>query len=370
MSVSLKESYDIAYDGSENAARMDLFIDTSADLTGLTHFDSIKLLQGSTAEDISTGDKYMMQSGGTWVLQPSSMITGNYYTKAETDGRLSAHICTCDTGGNVADKVATTSDDFVLREGAIIAVKFTNNNTQTDSSSHPITINVNDTGKYRIYYNTGAYTGTSSNRVFGIANLYTYYVFSGDRWVWIGYSAEFPMSQASASAGTASTSYLISPKVLHDTILEQTTPLKSSLTNTIDNGAKNRAETANASSTTWVNIPCVVQPGTYVVSFGNVTSDDTDSTTCQVLAVDSNGVVSDSKQIERNNDVSVVLTVTSETTHVRIYASDTYAHSSGDTVTVSDCMVCTESDYAISPAYVPYCPTLAELYALVKSYHP
>lgn len=88
MSVSLKESYDIAYDGSENAARMALFIDSAADLTGLTHFDSIKLLQGSTAEDISTGDKYMMQTGGTWVLQPSSNVFSNVYTKAESDSLL------------------------------------------------------------------------------------------------------------------------------------------------------------------------------------------------------------------------------------------------------------------------------------------
>lgn len=33
-------------------------------------------------------------------------------------------------------------------------------------------------------------------------------------------------------------------------------------------------------------------------------------------------------------------------------------------------MVCSKAKYDISPAFVPYCPTLAELYALVKSYHP
>ena len=97
MSVSLKESYDIAYDGSENAARMDLFIDTSADLAGLTHFDSIKLLQGSTAEDISTGDKYMMQTGGTWVLQPSSNVFSNVYTKAEIDAIIANYYTSAQT---------------------------------------------------------------------------------------------------------------------------------------------------------------------------------------------------------------------------------------------------------------------------------
>ena len=90
MSVSLKESFDIAYDGSENAALMDLFIDDVSDLSSLTHFDSIKILQGSTAKDISTGDLYQMQSDGTWVQQPAGVqldLTG-YYTSAETDTLL------------------------------------------------------------------------------------------------------------------------------------------------------------------------------------------------------------------------------------------------------------------------------------------
>lgn len=88
MSVSLKQSYDIEYDGTANVARMDLFVDTADDLTGLTTFDSITLLQGSTAEDISTGDKYMMQTNGTWVKQPSQSAFANVYTKAEIDSML------------------------------------------------------------------------------------------------------------------------------------------------------------------------------------------------------------------------------------------------------------------------------------------
>ena len=88
MSVSLKQSYDIEYNGTANVSRMDLFIDTSADLTGLTTFDSITLLQGSTAEDISTGDVYMMQTGGTWVKQPSKSPWSDVYTKTEVDALL------------------------------------------------------------------------------------------------------------------------------------------------------------------------------------------------------------------------------------------------------------------------------------------
>lgn len=85
--LTLKHSDEIAYNGSNNVARMDLYADTAADLTGVTTFDSIVLQSGSTAYDIATGDTYMLQSGGTWVLQPSSDITINVpdYDELEND---------------------------------------------------------------------------------------------------------------------------------------------------------------------------------------------------------------------------------------------------------------------------------------------
>lgn len=86
--LSLKHSDDIAYNGVTNVARMDLYADTAADLTGVTSFDSITLLGGSTALDIATGDKYIMQSGGTWILQPSQGAFSNVYTKAEIDSMI------------------------------------------------------------------------------------------------------------------------------------------------------------------------------------------------------------------------------------------------------------------------------------------
>lgn len=69
MSVSLKQSYDIEYDGTANVSRMDLFVDTVADLAGLTTFDGVTLLQGSTAHVIQTVEDYMMRSNGVWVSQ-------------------------------------------------------------------------------------------------------------------------------------------------------------------------------------------------------------------------------------------------------------------------------------------------------------
>lgn len=86
--LSLKSSDEIAYNGSNNTARMDLFADTAADLTGVTTFDSIVLLAGSSALDISTGDLYRMQSDGTWILQPGTGAFSNVYTKAEIDAMI------------------------------------------------------------------------------------------------------------------------------------------------------------------------------------------------------------------------------------------------------------------------------------------
>lgn len=84
--IALRQAYDIEYNGTENCARMDLFADTAADLTGLLRYDSILLLEGSSALVIATGRTFIMQSSGTWVQQPSSGGGGgDTYTKEEID---------------------------------------------------------------------------------------------------------------------------------------------------------------------------------------------------------------------------------------------------------------------------------------------
>ena len=90
MSVILTDSKEIWYDGTENVCQMDIYVDDASDLTSLTHLDGIKFLQGSKAKDISTGDKYILNSVGTWVLQPFgiSLDLSGYYTSAETDTLL------------------------------------------------------------------------------------------------------------------------------------------------------------------------------------------------------------------------------------------------------------------------------------------
>ena len=63
-----------------------------------------------------------------------------------------------------------------------VTVKFSN----TNKASSP-TLNVNNTGAYPIWYNTGEYTGTSSAYCGYAARTITY-AFNGTHWVWISSS--------------------------------------------------------------------------------------------------------------------------------------------------------------------------------------
>lgn len=86
------------FDGSPNEVRVHLVCDTAADLPAAAQTD-FTIGIGSEALDISTGDKYVMQSSGIWVKQPSSAWE-NVYSKSETDALLQA----------LADSMLTRAD--------------------------------------------------------------------------------------------------------------------------------------------------------------------------------------------------------------------------------------------------------------------
>lgn len=147
--------------------------------------------------------------------------------------------------------------------------------------------------------------------------------------------------------------------------------LHTAVAKIIDTGAKNMMQTASSSGTRFVNVPIVLEPGVYHVYFGGISSNDTDAQTCQFAAFASdNSDASNYLQLQRVNGVNGILTVSKTTSYVRLYASNSYANSAGDTITFSEGMICNENDWSISQKYVPYCPTLADLYAMVRGYHP
>lgn len=92
-----------------------------------------------------------------------------------------AYYGTCSTAAATAAKVVTVSSDqnFSLRVGTVIGVKFTISNT-----AGSVTLNVNSTGAKSIWYNNAAYTGTSTD-ITGYANRLNYYMYDGTYWVFM-----------------------------------------------------------------------------------------------------------------------------------------------------------------------------------------
>lgn len=63
--------------------------DTVSDLPQKEYSSTVTIAQGSEALVIATGKHYRMQSGGTWIEQPSEHInSGDYYDKTAVDGLL------------------------------------------------------------------------------------------------------------------------------------------------------------------------------------------------------------------------------------------------------------------------------------------
>lgn len=142
------------------------------------------------------------------------------------------------------------------------------------------------------------------------------------------------------------------------------------ITDLLNTGGKNHAQTNNGSATRNLRIPLNIPAGDYVIYIGEITSTDTDASVCRIAVANSADNAIFAGGTTRGNDKIIRFTISESAAWLYVYASDNYSHSGGDTVTITNLMVCSQSDYELSPEYVAYCPTLAELYALVKSYHP
>ena len=102
---------------------------------------------------------------------------------------------TCDTAGDVKDKVATLSNatNWVLEVGTIVGVQFTYTNTYARQGSNKVTLNVNNTGAKEIRYNNDIWIGdvdTKCPTAFGEAGQTIYYMYDGTDWVWISHSKD------------------------------------------------------------------------------------------------------------------------------------------------------------------------------------
>lgn len=167
-------------------------------------------------------------------------ITAAMHEKVDCKTNVDSFYGTCATAAATAAKVveldtaiasgdyAATDDNFSLRPGVRISVKFINTNT----ANNP-TLNVNSTGAKPIWYGSAAITTASLNMA-GYANSVSSFVYDGAHWVWNGAGVDSNttygnMPQTEASAGTVTTGRVISAKVLSTTIDEKIQPLENNI---------------------------------------------------------------------------------------------------------------------------------------------
>lgn len=124
------------------------------------------------------------------------------------------------------------------------------------------------------------------------------------------------------------------------------------------------------SSTKWYEIQ-LQQPipkGKYVISFGSISSTDTDSTTCRIMFFSANwtDTLADI-QAERGENLTQEITFAKDCAIIRFCAASTATGGVDDTLTFTDAMICEKSIYDITAKYVPYSPTYQELVARVTA---
>ncbi len=124
------------------------------------------------------------------------------------------------------------------------------------------------------------------------------------------------------------------------------------------------------SSTKWYEIQ-LKQPipkGKYVLSFGSISSTDTDSTTCRIMFFSANwtDTLTDI-QFERGENLTQEITFAKDCAIIRFCAASTATGGVDDTLTFTDAMICEKAIYDITDKYVPYSPTYQELVARVTA---
>ena len=141
------------------------------------------------------------------------------------------------------------------------------------------------------------------------------------------------------------------------------------------NGAvvgKNRA-TINSgtftatSDTRYINIPTKGITGNITLSFGTLTTTHSGANLAITLKDASNNTIA-STAINPINTLHIAVTADTEVRNINIYpAGDWGSTTVGDTLTFSDFMVCTTTEYTADSNYTPYAPSNAELYAMIQA---
>ena len=159
----------------------------------------------------SHGSTYRTNKEGENISDNSIAFVGDdqsIATQGKIFGVRGVYPGTCTTEAGTAAKVATTSPLFPLDSsgkplpGTTIAIKFSNTNTYKTSGT-TMTLNVNSTGAYPIYYNNAKVVSTTSANTIacGYKDRYTYYIFNGTQWVWLSYGIDANTTYSNVALG-------------------------------------------------------------------------------------------------------------------------------------------------------------------------
>ena len=193
-------------------AEADEMVNSGIKAVGTDGADGAKGDKGDKGDQGIPGDPTTLIDDTTTSVSKTYSSDKIYHTHAK-----SIFVGTCSTAGNVSAKEVSIPSDqnYVLEVGTTIQVKFSNTNSASN-----VTISVNGGTAYPIWYNTGAYTGSTPN-VCGNGSAYFVYTFNGSYWVWVSmgkYNSYNAMSQAQAEDGTSTSNFVISPATLKGAI--------------------------------------------------------------------------------------------------------------------------------------------------------
>ena len=111
---------------------------------------------------------------------------------------------TCTTAAGTANKDITVQNNFSLRAGVTITVKFTNTNTAENPK-----FKVNNGDAKSVWYNTALITNGNLGMA-GTAGKYSTYVYDGTQWVWVSQGNDsnttYTPPKLGSGYGTCSTS--------------------------------------------------------------------------------------------------------------------------------------------------------------------
>lgn len=135
----------------------------------------------------------------------------------------------------------------------------------------------------------------------------------------------------------------------------------------INSGGKNLCPVNDNTATLRMIIDIDIPAGDYMLYIGELISTDTDTSVCLITLYDGGGNTLYTGGSTRGTDKQIPLELTDTAKKLYIYASDNYSHSSGDTVTITNLMICNKSYWDMTEQYTEYCPTVSQLYDMFIS---